>query len=259
MHRFGNRITAVCLHQNRRCDVTALKKLDSLDQHFECIQTHYDAFKFMRSLALEFGFQSFLIATLPELDEKLSEQTLLTNWDAELLQIYDEGFFTQRGPIWPAFHTSALPASISLSEGIPHRLQASDPEFQVLETFGIRSVTWVPLRFASRRPMIVCLGSQSPDKLTGQQMAALLYPLVQLGEQLEQIKERTHRQHVILSERETECLRWTAHGKTSVEIAAILELSEHTVNHYLAGAGRKLNAVSRPHAVANALRHGLIS
>jgi len=60
-----------------------------------------------------------------------------------------------------------------------------------------------------------------------------------------------------LTLRELDCLRWTAEGKTSSEIAAIIKLSEHTVNHYLIAAARKLDCVNRVQAVAKALRLGL--
>lgn len=62
-----------------------------------------------------------------------------------------------------------------------------------------------------------------------------------------------------LSKREYECLYWTAAGKTSVEIATILELSEHTINNYLAAACHKLDSVNRAHAVAKAIRQGIIA
>lgn len=58
--------------------------------------------------------------------------------------------------------------------------------------------------------------------------------------------------------REQSCLAWTAEGKTSEEIGIILDLSPHTVNHYLGSAARKLGATNRMHAVAKALRLGLI-
>lgn len=65
--------------------------------------------------------------------------------------------------------------------------------------------------------------------------------------------------HSKLSQRELECLLWTAEGKTSEDIAIILQLSVHTINHYLTAATRKLNAVNRLHAVARAMRCGLLS
>ena len=61
-----------------------------------------------------------------------------------------------------------------------------------------------------------------------------------------------------LSKREVECLHWTAAGKTSAEIATILDLSEHTINNYLVAVCQKLNSVNRTHAVAKALRQGII-
>lgn len=61
-----------------------------------------------------------------------------------------------------------------------------------------------------------------------------------------------------LTQREIECLAWVSEGKTSGELAEIVGLSEHTVNHYLLSATRKLDSVNRTQAVAKALRHGLI-
>lgn len=60
-----------------------------------------------------------------------------------------------------------------------------------------------------------------------------------------------------LSKRELECLKLTADGLTSDEIARRLGLSIHTANQYLANTTQKLNAVNRMHAVAKALRAGL--
>ena len=65
-------------------------------------------------------------------------------------------------------------------------------------------------------------------------------------------------QRPAISRRELECLKLTANGLTSEEIARKLRLSVHTANQYLASTTQKLNAVNRVHAVAKALRAGLI-
>ena len=62
----------------------------------------------------------------------------------------------------------------------------------------------------------------------------------------------------LLSRRERECLQWTAAGKTTWEIAGILEISPNTVDGYIASATDKLDAVNRTQAVAEALRRGFI-
>ena len=62
----------------------------------------------------------------------------------------------------------------------------------------------------------------------------------------------------ILSTGERNVLLWCGNGKTSFEISRILGLSEHTVNHYIAAAVKKLDATNRTHAIAKAIKFGLI-
>ena len=61
-----------------------------------------------------------------------------------------------------------------------------------------------------------------------------------------------------ISKRELECLKLTANGNTSEEIARLLKLSVHTANQYLTQSTQKLNAVNHNQSVAKALRLGLI-
>ena len=64
---------------------------------------------------------------------------------------------------------------------------------------------------------------------------------------------------VQLTRREMESLTFLADGMTSNEIAAVLELSNHTVDWYMNAIQVKLKAKNRHHAVAIAFRLGLIS
>jgi len=68
----------------------------------------------------------------------------------------------------------------------------------------------------------------------------------------------TGRKTAPLSQREREVLQWIAKGKNTWEISLILHISENTVKFHIKNILRKLNASSRPHAVAVALRNGLI-
>ncbi len=64
---------------------------------------------------------------------------------------------------------------------------------------------------------------------------------------------------VQLSRREVEVLRWTGEGKTSGEIANILNITERTVNFHISKAMAKLNAVNKTAAVLQAAMLGLLS
>ena len=63
---------------------------------------------------------------------------------------------------------------------------------------------------------------------------------------------------VDLSDREIECLTWSARGKTSSEIAQILDLSKRTVDFHIENARRKLNVATRIEAVVKAAAGRLI-
>lgn len=62
-----------------------------------------------------------------------------------------------------------------------------------------------------------------------------------------------------LTQRERECLRWTADGKTSWEISQLLRTSERTINFHLNNAMAKLDVCNRQHAVAKAVLQGVLN
>ncbi len=61
-----------------------------------------------------------------------------------------------------------------------------------------------------------------------------------------------------LSQRERDVLRWAAEGKSEWEIGAILGVSEHMADKAMRSIRVKLRTASRTHAVAKAIRLGLI-
>ena len=63
---------------------------------------------------------------------------------------------------------------------------------------------------------------------------------------------------ICITDRERECLTWTARGKSAWTIGKILDVSEHTVNFHLKRSMVKLGVTNRMQAVVSALRLGLI-
>jgi LuxR family quorum sensing-dependent transcriptional regulator len=61
-----------------------------------------------------------------------------------------------------------------------------------------------------------------------------------------------------LTPRESEVLRWVANGKSAWEVGEILHITKRTVDEHVQTAVRKLNAANRTHAVALALRDGIL-
>lgn len=63
---------------------------------------------------------------------------------------------------------------------------------------------------------------------------------------------------IMLTPRETECLKWSANGKSSWEISRILSCSEATVNHHINNIKSKFGVNSRQQAIVRALQIGTI-
>ena len=63
----------------------------------------------------------------------------------------------------------------------------------------------------------------------------------------------------MLTHREKQCLLWAALGKTSWEIAQILNVSERTTVFHFSNAAKKLGAVNRRQAVVRAIALGFIN
>jgi DNA-binding CsgD family transcriptional regulator len=64
--------------------------------------------------------------------------------------------------------------------------------------------------------------------------------------------------HVVLSRRQLECLKWVREGKSSSEIAAILNVARKTVDEHVAGSCTRLGVRTRVQAVAQAMSRGML-
>ena len=117
--------------------------------------------------------------------------------------------------------------------------------------FHMNRGAYFPVHDASgARGAVSFNGDREPFTTT--EMMELTYLSIHVFNRLAEIRDLDSRNSDMLTERELDCLNWTAAGKTSVEIAEILTLSEHTINHYLNRATKKLDAVNRTQAVAKA-------
>jgi len=150
---------------------------------------------------------------------------------------------------WSAI-TPAAEQRNMMQQAVEHGVGPAGFSVSHVDTFGRRSVlsfnapyakgnaTWEPF-VKKNRDHLLLLASEMHHKA--------------LSEISGETDERPQ-----LSPRETECLKWTAQGKTHTEIAIILNLSEHTVRSYLKDARVKLDSVTLAQAVSKAATLGLI-
>jgi DNA-binding CsgD family transcriptional regulator len=218
--------------------------------------TQFDILRLMRNVSEHYGFKYFVVFTLPArtvLD--LSASTVITNLPAEFIALFDKHQLLQTSPLLHKLRGTTLPICYRVSEVGRERASAAVPD--IFSQFDFICGLAVPVHDVNgKRGVVGFMGNRSD--LAPNEIMELSYLSAHVYDRLAAICSIDVRVAETLSERELDCVNWTAAGKTSAEIADILNLSEHTVNHYLNRATRKLNAVNRTQAVAKAFRLGLV-
>ncbi|MCJ8517605.1 DNA-binding CsgD family transcriptional regulator [Pseudorhizobium tarimense] len=220
------------------------------------LKTQFDVFRFMKRLSEDYGARAFMVLNLPPVTSlTLSSTTVITSLPAELIAAYDKEGLLAASPVLKRLRESALPFSFNMEDVTKEH--GSNESEKLFRRYGLLRGAHFPVQDGTGlRGSVALAGENLVFDL--QQMMELNYIAIHVYETLAQIRSVTVRATDTLTERELDCLNWTAAGKTSAEIAEILGLSEHTVNHYLNRAAKKLDTVNRTQAVAKALRTGLI-
>lgn len=222
-------------------------------------KTQFDVFRFMKRLTEHYGARAFMVLNLPAATSlDLSSNSIITNWPADLISEYDQTALLASSPILTRLRLATAPFTFNIDHVAKQRdARTTDISKSMFERYRMPRGAYFPVHDASGMRGAVSFAGDRPE-FTGAEMIELMYLSVHVYNRLAEIRELDNRATDMLTEREIDCLNWTAAGKTSVEIAEILGLSEHTINHYLNRATKKLDTVNRTQAVAKALRLGLI-
>lgn len=206
-----------------------------------------------------FGYQYFFVANSPETEVKsFSEAIIITSAPSDMVQSHEAREPALSNPLGGILRQTGAPFEFRLDNSASP-IPADFKSFAagVSSTYNLDCSFVVPVYHPDHGPAAVFfLGKRSPMGVSETAELVLYSHLVH--QKLRQVSAKPGKPDSPLTERERECLVWTSVGKTSVEIAQILGLSEHTVNHYLNNAARKFDAVNRTQAVAHGLRYGFI-
>ena len=222
------------------------------------LKTQFDVFRFMKGLTEAYRCRAFMVVNLPPITSfELQSNSVINNWPAELLSIYDQEGLLTTSPVLRRLRSSTLPFVYELASSPNREESKSQLAVALFERFRMTRFIYLPTHDVSGiRGAVSLAGDREP--FSAEEIKDLCYIAIHVFDRLAEIRSLDVRVIDALTDREIDCLNWTAAGKTSAEIAEILALSEHTVNHYLNRATKKLDTVNRTQAVAKALRVGLI-
>ncbi|OLP54526.1 LuxR family transcriptional regulator [Rhizobium rhizosphaerae] len=218
--------------------------------------TEADIFTTLQSLVMAHRFRHFLVMALPGATvRQLSEVVMMTDWPATLLRRYDAASLFTGSPIIKRLRRSTVPFVFDIGL-LPRKDEKSDAALEFFAHARLKRGIYIPVHDARGQCGVVGFGGDR-EPVSHEEMKILTFTAADLFARLCAIR-REQIAGERLSRREIECLSWAAAGKTTLEMAQILNLSEYTINHYLNRASRKLNTVNRVQTVAQAMRAGLI-
>lgn len=234
-------------------------RFEPIKQRLDKCTSQFDLLRLLREITQLYGYSYFFVAGSGDRAVRsLAGAIIITSAPSDLIRRYDETGLFERSPLMSALNGVGAPFQCRLDEPF----KACSPEQQLAldnfsAEFSLDNCFITPVYHRDYGPAAVCfLGKRKQMNFNEVANLAMVSQLAH--QKLRRVSAQPDKADSPLTERERECLVWTSSGKTSVEIARILGLSEHTVNHYLNNAARKLDAVNRTQAVALAIRQGFI-
>jgi DNA-binding CsgD family transcriptional regulator len=222
---------------------------ESLNSFIEFIRQHYE----LKNIA-------YLCPGFP--GRTITDPFLLVTYPDEWVKHYQDRGYVTLDPVINIGARSLLPIDWA-------KLPRSQPKvrkfFGEANEFGVgRQGLTVPVRGPTNGLWaLFCVTSDDTDREWQARHHELVRDLVHVAHFVHQ---RAYEMHVkdevidlnTITRREIEALSWSAEGKTVEDIAVLMKIAQETVKAHLDSARHKLGALNRIHAVAKAIRAGLI-
>lgn len=233
---------------------------DRLLKEVAALSTQFDVLRFLKQTTELYRARAFIVLRVPNATTyALQAASVISSWPAGLIARYDAEGLLQTSVAVQHIRTSSLPITLDVRTVYGNR--EDDKKEKIIELFEQYN-----MQRGAYFPVSDPTGDRGGIGFSGDREIFSSYEMLQLHmicthvfERLYHISRTDQKTSDELTQREIDCLNWTAAGKTSLEISDILNLSEHTVNHYLNRATKKLDTVNRTQAVAKALRMGIIA
>lgn len=223
-------------------------------------ETRPELMQVMGRAVREFGFEYVGILAAPGPNDILVAPLVLEGtMPIQFIREFDRNQFLRSCPLLPRLTNSILPQAWRLGSKDPNlAYECPEAMAELWMRYGINMGIVFPLSSVDSSRFLVRYEGHRSD-LSQPEINELSMITIHAFDLLDRMRRAELATPAALSSRELEVVRWTAQGKTSVEIGQILSLSDHTVNAYMTNAIRKLDCVNRTQLVAKAIRLKLIT
>ncbi len=236
-----------------------LERQSILNSEISAADSRLDVGLALARITHEFGFLHFVLVKVPQFEEALLERVILeTNLPKDFIREFDRRKLLTKCPVSPLLSDTGLPICWTLDDDGPPNGLAFPPDLTSLQRqYEHRTSIAMALHSVDGNGFRIRIAGPRP-RLTQPELNEIGMILLHAFGVFDKIRRTEARAVGPLTTRELEVVRWTAQGKTSVEIGKILSLSDHTINAYMTNAIKKLDCVNRTQLVAKALRLKII-
>lgn len=223
-------------------------------------RTRPDFMRGMVRVAREFGLDHITIMSSPGPSDRLLAPFMLeSTLPAQFGREFDKNYFLRACPILPRLSQSILPQTWHLKDDDCPNGRSFPPAMKdLMERYGVVMGMIFPVTSVDGNRFLLRYDGDRP-RLSQVELNELNMISLHAFDVFDRMRRAEVANPNLLSARELEVLRWTAQGKTSIEIGQILSLSDHTINAYMTNAIKKLDCVNRTQLVAKAIRLKLIN
>lgn len=215
-------------------------------------------------LGNDYGFERTLIAVVPDHQTSLEQAFLRSNYSPNWRNVYDSAKLVYVDPTVTHCTTRSTPL---IWEPDIFASKQQKTMYEEACSHGLRSGLTLPFHGANGELGILCFVNDVMPGRRFRREALQAMPDLTLMRDFAfeaslkfakpSLRIPSH-QRPAITRRELECLKWSAAGKSSWEIARILHCSESTVNFHFSNIRRKFDTATRQQAVVKAMRLGLI-
>jgi LuxR family quorum sensing-dependent transcriptional regulator len=240
----------------------------SLDQTLEFIRTvdrarsPADVCGRVLRVARRFGAEHVLAGTIPLPGESQRQQRghiLLQHWPTGWAQRYFSRGYLYRDPAIRRVSTNTAPFLWSELDPLCRDNPAARRVMDEAGDFHLKDGFTVPLVTLDGETAGFSLAGHHLEVSAEERGMLVLLATYALGRTIALREAHETEREMTLSPREREALQWAAEGKSEWEIGQLMGISEHGADKHMRGAREKLGTTTRTHAVAEAIRRGLIS
>ncbi|MBY0239745.1 MAG: LuxR family transcriptional regulator [Burkholderiaceae bacterium] len=212
-------------------------------------------------LGQQLGYEHSLFGIVGNRAIPLESAFLVSNYSDQWRTTYDKHRMHTVDPTVSHCLSSAMPIIWE-----PATFNGNDQNefYEQARGYGLRSGITLPIHGSQGEFGVMSFVSSTADhalnrnSIEAQASLSLLRDYA-LESSRKFLQAQQSRQAVKLTEREQECLKWVATGKSSWEVSRILGRSEATINFHMANIMRKFDVQTRQLAVVKAIKQGLVA